>query len=75
MTEADGYPTVAAAMRDLADHGIDVTGDSNDPEIRCEHCAASGPEPHTKNGQRPTHRHDVSVTEHGEAGRHDQRHQ
>ncbi len=55
VTEADGYPTVAAAMRDLADHGIDVTGDSNDPEIRCERCAASGPEPHTKNGQRPTH--------------------
>lgn len=56
VTEADGYPTIAAAMRDLADNGIDVTGDSNDPEIRCARCAASGPasEPHSKNGQRPT---------------------
>lgn len=42
VTEADGYPTIAAAMRDLADHGIDVTGDRNDPEIRCERCTANG---------------------------------
>lgn len=57
VTEADGYPTIAAAMRDLADHGIDVTGDRNDPEIRCERCTDSGStsaESTNQNGQRPS---------------------
>lgn len=51
VTEADGYPTIAAAMRDLADHGIDVTGDRNDPEIRCARCTTNGQETTSQNGQ------------------------
>lgn len=41
VTDAEGYPTVAEAMRDLADHKVDVRGDSCDPEIYCAHCSAT----------------------------------
>lgn len=47
VTDVEGYPTVAAAMRDLDDHGIEVRGDPNDPKIRCQRCATGDTPPST----------------------------